>query len=105
MHWPKEERIVKVQRRSSSPSPVSGPARRQETAEARTQVVLLTDPAYEAIKHHIITCRFAPGESLNEAQVAERLKLSRMPVHQLPNVQRRKTWPPWRKPWSVPARR
>lgn len=42
---------------------------------------LLKDQAYEAIRHHIITCRFAPGESLNEAQVAERLELSRMPVH------------------------
>ncbi|MBR0645774.1 GntR family transcriptional regulator [Plastoroseomonas hellenica] len=41
----------------------------------------LKDQAYEVIKHQIITCRFAPGEKLNEAQVAERLGLSRMPVH------------------------
>ena len=40
----------------------------------------LKDQAYEAIRHHIITCRFAPGEKLNEAQVAEALGLSRMPV-------------------------
>lgn len=46
-----------------------------------TGAVPLKDRAYEIIKHHIITCRFAPGEKLNEAQVAERLGLSRMPVH------------------------
>lgn len=40
----------------------------------------LKDQAYAAIRHHIITCRFAPGEKLNEAQVAEALGLSRMPV-------------------------
>ncbi|MDJ0388761.1 GntR family transcriptional regulator [Roseomonas sp. E05] len=40
----------------------------------------LKDQAYDAIRHHIITCRFAPGEKLNEAQVAEALGLSRMPV-------------------------
>ncbi|WP_424136285.1 GntR family transcriptional regulator [Roseomonas chloroacetimidivorans] len=40
----------------------------------------LKDQAYEAIRHHIVTCRFAPGVRLNEAQVAEVLGLSRMPV-------------------------
>jgi DNA-binding GntR family transcriptional regulator len=40
----------------------------------------LKDQAYEAIRHHIVTCRFAPGARLNEAQVAEALGLSRMPV-------------------------
>ncbi|WP_207540732.1 GntR family transcriptional regulator [Sabulicella rubraurantiaca] len=42
--------------------------------------VPLKDQAYEIIRHHIITCRFAPGEKLNEAQVADSLGLSRMPV-------------------------
>jgi len=46
--------------------------------EARA--VPLKDQAYEIIRHHIIICRFAPGEKLNEAQVAESLGLSRMPV-------------------------
>lgn len=48
----------------------------------RTQprAVPLKDQAYEIIRHHIITCRFAPGEKLNEAQVADSLGLSRMPV-------------------------
>lgn len=49
--------------------------------EERQRPVPLKDQAYEVIKHHIITCRFAPGAKLNEAQVAERLGLSRMPVH------------------------
>jgi DNA-binding GntR family transcriptional regulator len=49
-------------------------------AEGR-RAVPLKDQAYEVIKHQIITCRFAPGAKLNEAQVAERLGLSRMPVH------------------------
>ncbi|MFH5924240.1 GntR family transcriptional regulator [Roseomonas xinghualingensis] len=40
----------------------------------------LKDQAYEAIRHHIVTCRFPPGARLNEAQVAETLGLSRMPV-------------------------
>lgn len=62
-------------RAEESRNPVAGhPTERQRT-------VPLKDQAYETIKHHIITCRFAPGERLNEAQVAERLGLSRMPVH------------------------
>lgn len=50
-------------------------------ASDRQPAIPLKDQAYEVIKHQIITCRFAPGEKLNEAQVAERLGLSRMPVH------------------------
>ncbi|SHI98107.1 DNA-binding transcriptional regulator, GntR family [Roseomonas rosea] len=46
----------------------------------QARAVPLKDQAYEIIRHHIITCRFAPGEKLNEAQVAEALGLSRMPV-------------------------
>ncbi len=72
---------MKLRKRLPSSTSASGPAGRQGGAEARMRVTLLKDQAYEAIKHHIITCRFAPGERLNEAQVAERLQLSRMPVH------------------------
>ncbi|WP_198368081.1 GntR family transcriptional regulator [Roseomonas sp. KE0001] len=46
----------------------------------QARAVPLKDQAYEVIRHQIITCRFAPGEKLNEAQVAEALGLSRMPV-------------------------
>src|SRR3954470_12661462 len=46
----------------------------------QARAIPLKDQAYEIIRHHIITCRFAPGEKLNEAQVAEALGLSRMPV-------------------------
>jgi DNA-binding GntR family transcriptional regulator len=42
----------------------------------------LRDAAYEAIKHRIITCKFKPGECLNEASVAALLGFGRTPVHQ-----------------------
>ncbi|WP_160122147.1 GntR family transcriptional regulator [Rhodovarius lipocyclicus] len=53
---------------------------RVRPAAPRKRAVALKDRAYDIIKHHIITCRFAPGEKLNEAQVGARLNLSRMPV-------------------------
>ncbi len=42
----------------------------------------LKERAYQLIKHRIITCAFKPGESLNEAVVADMLKLGRTPVNQ-----------------------
>ena len=42
----------------------------------------LRDAAYEAIKHRIITCKFKPGECINEASVSELLGYGRTPVHQ-----------------------
>jgi GntR family transcriptional regulator, rspAB operon transcriptional repressor len=42
----------------------------------------LRDAAYEAIKHQIITCKFKPGECINEASVAALLGFGRTPVHQ-----------------------
>ena len=42
----------------------------------------LRDAAYEAIKHRIITCKFKPGECINEASVSALLGLGRTPVHQ-----------------------
>jgi GntR family transcriptional regulator, rspAB operon transcriptional repressor len=42
----------------------------------------LRDAAYEAIKHQIITCKFKPGECINEASVAKLLGFGRTPVHQ-----------------------
>ena len=42
----------------------------------------LRDQAYEAIKDRIITCRFKPGECINEAAVSALLGLGRTPVHQ-----------------------
>jgi len=42
----------------------------------------LRDQAYEAIKDRIISCRFKPGECINEASVSELLGLGRTPVHQ-----------------------
>ncbi|WP_164867834.1 GntR family transcriptional regulator [Rhodovarius crocodyli] len=56
------------------------PRRARIPAAPRERAVALKDRAYDIIKHHIITCRFAPGEKLNEAQVGTRLNLSRMPV-------------------------
>jgi DNA-binding GntR family transcriptional regulator len=42
----------------------------------------LRDAAYEAIKHRIITCKFKPGECINEASVSVLLGYGRTPVHQ-----------------------
>jgi GntR family transcriptional regulator, rspAB operon transcriptional repressor len=42
----------------------------------------LRDSAYEAIKHRIITCKFKPGECINEASVSALLGYGRTPVHQ-----------------------
>jgi DNA-binding GntR family transcriptional regulator len=42
----------------------------------------LRDVAYKAIKHHIITCIFKPGDYLNEAYISNLLDLGRTPVHQ-----------------------
>jgi GntR family transcriptional regulator, rspAB operon transcriptional repressor len=48
----------------------------------RQQRQSLRDAAYEAIKHQIITCKFQPGECINEASVAKLLGFGRTPVHQ-----------------------
>ena len=42
----------------------------------------LRDAAYEAIKHRIITCKFKPGECINEAAVSALIGYGRTPVHQ-----------------------
>jgi GntR family transcriptional regulator, rspAB operon transcriptional repressor len=42
----------------------------------------LRDAAYEAIKHRIITCKFQPGECINEAAVSALLGFGRTPVHE-----------------------
>src|SRR5438874_1163895 len=42
----------------------------------------LRDAAYEAIKNRIITCKFKPGECINEASVSALLGYGRTPVHQ-----------------------
>lgn len=42
----------------------------------------LRDAAYEAIKHRIITCKFKPGECINEAGVSALIGYGRTPVHQ-----------------------
>ncbi len=42
----------------------------------------LRDAAYEAIKNRIITCKFKPGECINEAGVSALLGFGRTPVHQ-----------------------
>lgn len=39
------------------------------------------DAAYEAIKHNIVTCKFKPGECLNEAGVSALLGFGRTPVN------------------------
>jgi GntR family transcriptional regulator, rspAB operon transcriptional repressor len=60
------------------------PARTSLSASARRRSprLSLRDAAYEAIKHRIITCRFRPGECINEQSVARLLGYGRTPVHQ-----------------------
>jgi DNA-binding GntR family transcriptional regulator len=52
------------------------------TARRRLPRQSLRDAAYEAIKLRIITCKFKPGECINEASVSELLGYGRTPVHQ-----------------------
>lgn len=42
----------------------------------------LRDQAYRAIKEDILTCKFQPGQNIDELSVANLLKLGRTPVHQ-----------------------
>ena len=60
------------------------PARKAAGAASRRRLPRqsLRDAAYEAIKHRIITCKFKPGECINEASVSSLLGLGRTPVHQ-----------------------
>lgn len=41
----------------------------------------LTEDAYQAIKHRIMTLGFRPGEYLNEARISKMLDIGRTPVH------------------------
>lgn len=49
------------------------------TATAKT-IPLLSDRAYERIKHDIICCLFAPGSEVSEAQLCAQYKLGKAPV-------------------------
>ncbi len=63
----------------------AGPRERRSggsAARRRSSRQSLRDQAYEAIKDHIITCQFKPGECINEASVSKLLGLGRTPVHQ-----------------------
>ena len=72
--------------RQSAPHHASGRAKTgkhpAKTASSPQPVVSLKERAYQLIKHRIITCAFKPGESLNEAVVADMLGLGRTPVNQ-----------------------
>jgi DNA-binding GntR family transcriptional regulator len=43
-------------------------------------IPLLTDRAYECIKHDIISCAIAPGTEISEAQLCAQYKLGKAPV-------------------------
>jgi GntR family transcriptional regulator, rspAB operon transcriptional repressor len=64
----------------------AAPAAKVDTTGATSRRQLprqsLRDAAYEAIKFRIITCKFKPGECINEASVSELLGYGRTPVHQ-----------------------
>lgn len=63
---------------ASAISDVAATAAPQAAADGRS----LTERAYDAIKHDIITLRLRPGETLNEAQLMQSTGLGRTPVHQ-----------------------
>ncbi len=49
-------------------------------AAAAKTIPLLTDRAYERIKHDIIGCLFAPGTEVSEARLCAQYKLGKAPV-------------------------
>src|SRR6202046_4494702 len=70
-------------RKTSKLDPASR-ARRSGDGSTRRRLprLSLRDQAYEAIKDRIITCKFKPGECINEASVSALLGFGRTPVHQ-----------------------
>lgn len=50
------------------------------TAATAKTIPLLSDRAYERIKHDIICCLFAPGTEVSEAQLCAQYKLGKAPV-------------------------
>ncbi len=58
-------------------SAVKSPPRRRGAPPATP----LRSKAYDLIKDRIITLTYAPGQSLNEAQISDHLQIGRTPVH------------------------
>ena len=56
---------------------ISSPNRPRNVA---TAIPLLTDRAYERIKHDIITCAIAPGAGISEPQLCMHYRLGKAPV-------------------------
>jgi DNA-binding GntR family transcriptional regulator len=69
-------------RSSAKYAQVQGGVARAAAASRRSPRQSLRDAAYEAIKQRIITCKFKPGECINEAGVSALLGFGRTPVHQ-----------------------
>ena len=55
---------------------------RIKAGQRQTAMPSLRDQAYEAIKDRILTCRFRPGQTIDELSVADLLGFGRTPVHQ-----------------------
>ena len=70
------------QDRPGQPAPKNTRAKAARKTAIATPGMPLKERAYQLIKHRIITCAFKPGENLNEAVVADMLKLGRTPVNQ-----------------------
>ena len=70
------------QDRSAKPATQKTRPKSARKAAMATPDMPLKERAYQLIKHRIITCAFKPGENLNEAVVADMLKLGRTPVNQ-----------------------
>ena len=70
------------QRTPKKPTIKKAPPKIPAKSGLATPGMSLKERAYQLIKHRIITCAFKPGENLNEAVVADMLKLGRTPVNQ-----------------------
>lgn len=67
---------------SSTVANAFDPVTLTKTPNYRADSPSLRDAAYEQIKHHINTCRFKPGDYLNEAFISSIVGIGRTPVRQ-----------------------
>lgn len=56
--------------------------RTKEIIKGRVLMITLKKKAYNIIKENIITCKYAPGELLNETQLMEEVGASRTPIRE-----------------------
>ena len=70
--------------------PHATPARRRQPAASPTRS--LTDQVHDALKHEIVTAALAPGEALNEPELAARYGVSKTPVREALRLMAQAGW-------------